>query len=108
MSPQFPCAVERDLARYDAEMSARDRHEAALEQEAKAVYDGYMASPSPDRLLNAIDRAVSSDVADVSRLMSAISEKDVETIGMIILKLYDHEAWIDAKYAAERKLKERE
>ena len=66
MSPQFPCAVERDLARHDAEMCERDRYEIALEQEAKAVYDGYMASPSPDRLLNAIDRAVSSDVADRS------------------------------------------
>jgi hypothetical protein len=108
MSPKFPCDVERDLERYDAEMSERDRYEIALEQEAKAVYDGYVASPSPDRLLNAIDRAVSSDVADVSRLMSAISDGDVETIGKIVLRLYDHEAWIDAKYAAERKLKERE
>ena len=102
MSTQFPCAIERDLARHDAEMCERDRYEIALEQEAKAAFDCYMASPSPDRLLNAIDRAVSSDVADVSRLMRAISEKDVETIGMIILKLYDHEAWTDAKYAAER------
>lgn len=29
---QLPCAVERDLARHDAEMSERDRFEIALEE----------------------------------------------------------------------------
>ena len=32
MSPQLPCAIERDLARYQAEIDERDRFETALEE----------------------------------------------------------------------------
>lgn len=41
MSPQFPCAVERDLARYDEEMSERDRYQMAVAEEKARLVEEY-------------------------------------------------------------------
>lgn len=41
MSPQFPCAVERDLARYQAEIDERDRYQMAVAEEKARLVEEY-------------------------------------------------------------------
>lgn len=38
---QFPCAVERDLARYQAEIDERDRYQMAVAEEKARLLDEY-------------------------------------------------------------------
>lgn len=77
MSPQLPCAVERDLARYDEEMSARDRFETALEEATQELlrspeYDYCDPWTFPDLFAAARDAAHPS----ISRAMDALRRGD--------------------------------
>lgn len=108
---QFPCAVERDLARHDAEMSERDRFEIALEAETERIYSEWMSCPrllDPLLLSDAIQAADFSVDPDLTAAIEAFAKGDDETLGRLLRKIFGREIRNTAREEAELMLKERE
>ncbi len=101
---QFPCAVERDLARYQAEIDERDRFEMALEEATQELlrspeYDYCDPFAFADLFVAARDAAHPS----ISRAMDALRRGD----GSSLLHHLTVALYATAKDAAREAARER-